>query len=235
MLFHTKTQIADSFEALVAPGVSITTEGLALVSSIVQGKAHVAPATGVAGEKLVGLSYGETVIPNTAPAVFTALAAATQVLPSAPIGGTQLLVRLNGVVATAAAAPAAGAAATAPAAGSYQLTGQTLTLNAADVGSALEVVYRHALTAQQAQMLYGDGVIGQSAASLLGSTGVITNGTVYTDQYDVTADFNSNAPLRLAANGMITNTGTGALAPSLMVVEVPSQAQPMLGLRINTI
>jgi len=229
MLLHTKTQIADSFEALVVPGASITTEGLALVSTIVQGKAHVSPATGVAGETLVGLSYGETVIPNSAPAVFSAIAAATQVLPSAPLGGTQLLVRLNGVVATVAAAGAAVAA------GSYSLTGQTLTLNAADAGATLEVVYRHALTAQQAQMLYGDGVIGQSAASLLGSTGVITNGTVYTDQYDVTADFSTNAPLRLSANGMITNKGTGALAPQLLLVEAPSQAQPMLGLRINAI
>jgi len=233
MLYHLKTQIVNSSEVAVDPAASITTEGMALVSNLINGIQHVSPSTGVAGEQFAGFSYGETVIPNTAPAVFSAIAAATQVLPHAPVGGTQVRITANGTPLTAAAAPAGGGAATA-AAGTFVLAGQTLTLNAAEVGQTLVVTYRYALTAQQAQMLYGDGVVGQSAAALLHSTGVIKQGTVYTDQYDVTADYTAGAQLRLAPNGMITTAaGTGVALTGMTVVEVPSAVQPMLGVSLN--
>jgi len=232
MLNHIKTRVTDSFEAPVVAGSNIVTEGQALVKTFVNGVAHVAPSTGVAGESFIGFSYGETVIPNTAPAVHhVPVALATVTLPNAPVGGTQLRVTSNGVALTSA-----GAAPT-PVAGSYVITGNVITLNAAEVGTVVDVTYRYALTAQQAQMLYGDGVIGQSAAALLNSTGVITCGTVYTDQYDVTADFSAAGIIRLGANGVMTNVaGTGiALTGIVTVVELPTAENPMLGFRMNAI
>lgn len=231
MLQLANTRFGSTFHREVATGVTITTEGVALVYVMEGGKSKVRPSTGAAGEVFAGFSLSrnsqstrlteelEVKVPATAPFVVN--------LPHAPVDG-QIRVGTLAPVAEAGDAPAAG---------EFSLTGKALTLNAALAGQVLRVSLAFAPTFQEAMAATGNDPVGGLPSTALGVIGVIKEGDVFTDQYDVTAEWKADgAPqdVYLGANGLLTTKTGGTKVGAVTILNVPSVGAGFLGVSVRS-
>lgn len=231
MLQLSNTRFGSTFHRDVATGVTIHTEGVALVAVMEQGKMKVRPSTGVANEVFVGFSLSrnsqslrlteelEVKVPATAPYTVT--------LPHAPV---------DGQIAVAGLTPTADPA-DAPAAGEFANVDKVVTFNAAKAGQVVRVSLAFTPTFQESIAASGNDPIGGLPSTALGVIGVIKEGDVYTDQYDVTAEWKADgAPqdVFLGANGLVTTKSGGTKLGSVTILNVPSVGSGFLGLSVRS-
>lgn len=229
MLQLANTRFGSTFNRAVATGATIWTEGVALSYVMQNGQAMVRPSTGVAGEIFAGLSLSRNsqsrrltemlnvVVPSSAPYTFQ--------LPHTPITG-ELAVR--GLTLVTAA----------PSAGEVQSVGKTLTFNAAEAGKVFEVGLAFIPSVLESVAASGNDPVGGLASASVGIVGVIKEGDVYTDQFDVTADWIGNGvdpvPVYLGAEGRFTTKTGGSLLGSVTVLSVPTSGNAFLGLSVRS-
>lgn len=200
-------------------------EGVALVAALENGALTAKPSAGVAGEVFVGVSQNRHVTPVQANGTFSTIVPGTAPytiqLAKTPINAASVNVRINGVAATQGAV----------AAGVYSVSGSTLTFAAADAGKPVEILFRYALTQAEAGLLFGSEPVSLNLAAGVQST-AIYEGTIYTDNFDVSADWSNATVIKLGPNGKFTTSGTGTVVNAI-VAEIPTSAGGFLGLMLQ--
>ena len=130
-------------------------------------------------------------------------------------------------------------ATTAPsAAGEVQYTAgtSTLTFYADDADKTAVVLYKYAAPLALARAAAGDGYpAGLTLSQLNGTIGVLKQGTVYTDQYDLTVDWSAANINNVKVNsaGLFTIGGTGATVANARVVAAPGFGSTYLGIELK--
>ena len=228
MIQFQDSKFGSSEELPIMVGATVTAEGQALVADYTGGVFGVKPSAGAAGEQFVGVSLSQQLtilyLPYVERLTVAALAVTTSFTPAA---GT---IRVYNVTRAAAVAAGAGA-------GQYGISGAVITVvtGGATVNTdVLEVSYRYSPSTVQARAVQGDIPAGGSAALTLGTTGVVTSGTIVNSEFDTSVDWSANpTTVKLAAGGLFTVGGSGINVPNCHVTQVPSASNPFLGLRFS--
>lgn len=116
---------------------------------------------------------------------------------------------------------------------------RTITVDDQNANSTLFVVYGYSPTEIDRRFLYeggGDYYPGNDAPLVYGQVGVITEGIVYTDQFNPAVNWNSVAPstpILGGANGKFTIGGSGCVCTGVKVHAVPTADVPFLGLTLG--
>lgn len=216
----------------VTPGASITAEGQILKSVLTQGQETLQPATGAAGEVLVGFAIQRNLRPSTKVVVET-------LAVNVANGGTVTLSHSN-LVSSTLRVQAKGedvAAGTTGSTYSVNLTSGVVTFNAATTAS-VTFTYVYNLTATEADILFKNAPIGSNASSVWGTaTAAVGFGEITTDQFDTTKDYTTvtattNA-LTAGAAGIITVGGNGTVIPGGRVIKTPTSDDPLLTIGFN--
>lgn len=221
-----KTRIIKSFSRNVATGYDVAQEGVALVYINEAGEAKVRPSSGAAGEKFAGCSLSQVQIPGqlTAIEVSKGVGSLTLKLAKSNLVAGQVAIVVDGTYLTLAAAAAAGKF-------SCNYATGVVTLDAANAGSALDAVeikaiYKYLPTVAEAINAQGAAPAGGiTAASFYSVTGVIVEGDVSTDQFDVTDNWTAtNGPIFLGPNGTFTLKSGGTELKGANIIEAPTAA-----------
>jgi len=220
MLKLQKTRILKSLHRAVATGYDVAQEGVALVYVNEAGAGKVRPSAGIAGEKFAGVSLSQVQVPGQLTAVETIQL----------FGKTTVKLSRTNLVAGQIAIKGftLGTTADAKVFAANLSTGE-LTFATADAGTAAApveytVYYKYIPTLQEAINAQGNAPAGgYTAASTYGVTGIITEGDVATDQFDVTDDWTrTEGPVYLGANGIFTLKAGGTELKGCNIVEAPS-------------
>lgn len=219
------TRIMKSFSRNVATGYNIDQEGQALVYVNENGEVKVRPSSGAAGEKFAGVAISQANIPGTLCAVepLVGNGSTTLKLSRGNVVAGQIAVRVGGNLLTHAASASAGKFA-------VDLVSGVITLDASDAGTALAPVevtayYKYVPSMPEAinaqgQVVGGGGI---TAASYYSVTGIITEGDVATDYFDVTDDWTkTEGPVFLGPNGIFTLKSGGTELKGANVIAAPA-------------
>lgn len=229
MLSFPSTKVFQSIERPVAAGSSITAEGKALIGATVGGVFGAKMSAGSAGEVFLGVSINMLNIPVDAPyqESLTQGAGNTITLTYTPTASSLLLVDSNTSTVQTVGNPGTTA-------NQYSISGQVITLNAAQTGHAYLAQYRFNLTVAQWVALWGNVHPGGPAGAYLGQTGIIQKGDVYTSEYDTAVDWTgNNLAVKLGANGIFTTAGSGVTLTNVTVIAPPQAGLGYLGLEIR--
>jgi hypothetical protein len=221
-----KTRIIKSFHRNVATGYDINQEGVALVYINEAGEAKVRPSSGVAGEKFAGFSLSQVQVPGelTAIEICNGIGDVKVKLQKVALVAGQVAVIVDGVYLSAVAAGS-------EAAGKFSVNGPKgeITLDAANAGTDLKpveikVIYKYLPTLVEAMNAQGQAPAGGvTAASYYSVTGVIVEGDIATDQFDVTDNwFASTGPVFLGPKGILTLKSGGTELKGVNIIEAPS-------------
>jgi hypothetical protein len=220
-----KTRIIKSFHRNIATGYDVAQEGVALVYVNEAGEAKVKPSAGVTGEKFAGVSLSQVQIPGQLTAIETSMVAGnvTVTLAKKFLVAGQVAIVIGGTYLTevAAGAEAAGKF-------SVDLEAGVVTLDAADAGTTvkpveLKAIYKYAPTFIEAINAQGNGPAGGvTAATYYSVSGVIVEGDVATDQFDVTDNWTkSTGPIFLGPKGIFTLKTGGTELKGANIIEAP--------------
>jgi hypothetical protein len=101
-------------------------------------------------------------------------------------------------------------------------------------GFVAHVTYRIEATLSQAREATGDGYpAGYQIAQLNGTVGVIAQGEISTDMFDVGSDFTADAPIYVDANGYFTMSAEGNVeVPNARVLAAPGVASQFLRIKL---
>jgi hypothetical protein len=206
----------------VATGKTVGEEGQGLVAVMEGGVEKVMPSEGLAGEKIVGFAMFRQLTFSTAAVV------EDHVVPTAApfvveLGKQQILagqIRVLDVVAGVDLVPVA-----------IDLAHGTVELAAGDAGKTIRVFYRYELTVAQAIQQFYEAPTNMPNPNFFSQVGVGKGkGRVFTMYYDQSVNWADAAVVpALAAGGMVCNGGVGPVIPNARVVNVPSPADPYLG------
>ena len=231
MLQLANTRFGSTFHREVATGVTIQTEGTALVYVMENGKSKVRPSLGVPGEIFAGFSLSrnsqsgrlteelEVKVPSTAPYTVT--------IPHAP---TNREIRVSDLTLVADVGDA-------PATSEFDINGQKLTFNAAQAGQLFRVSLAFAPSYQESVSALGNDPVGGLPSTAMGVIGVIKEGDVFTDQYDVTAEWKADGAMQdvyTSAKGLVTTKIGGTKLGAVQVIQVPSVGAGFLGLTVRS-
>ena len=223
MLYFPNSKIVDSREEPVAPGAVILAEGQALVRLPGATNQGVLPSTGQAGEIFCGFSVAGV---SAAPfpegyankvETFVVPQSGSVTLALAPVAGQLLAYDVT-----------AGAAVALTGANPATLNGKTL--SGLTPGNTVQATYRYALTVTQARVLFGDVQPGGYAGAQVGQIGAAKRGLIYTSEFDSSVNWAAATAVKLAANGQVTDQSGQGVAVQAVVVAIPSQDIPYLGL-----
>jgi hypothetical protein len=219
-----------SHEMLQAPGVQFQAEGMAVVRTNGNTTAGVQPSTGATTDIFCGFSLaGTSALPFPEPTY-------TKV--------ETFLVPATGIV-TLSLTPVAGEVGVFDLTANGPVTGFTVTGNQVSgltAGDQVQVTYHYDLTVVERRALFGDIQPGGYVGDMIGQIGVVTRGTVFTDQYDATANWaaagSAGNTLVVKANGQVGlgTPGTspaGVAIPNAYVVALPTQDIPFLGITFS--
>jgi hypothetical protein len=218
MLYLPYTKLVDSSEAAVAPGVIIGAEGIALVRANNAQANGVMPSTGTSADKFVGFAIAGT---SAAPFAegftnkvekFVVPSTGIVTVQFAPVTGQVLIIN-----------NATGAVVTGTTVTGNSISGLTSGLN-------ISVTYKYALTVQQARALMGDVTPGGYSGAYVGQIGLARRGLLYTTEFDAAVNWAAVTGIKLAANGQLTSQAGSGVAINAVVVAVPSQDYPYLGI-----
>lgn len=237
MLDLNKSRIFESHVKDVVTGLVNIPEGAAMVSAIEGGVSKAKLSAGVATEQFIGVSTGRPTAPSIAPKFDVLNVPASgpyTVALSRPISGSDILVvhvAANGTRTTLTAGSASNA-------NEYSIASNVITVNSSKASGKLEVSYRYAITLQEANANYNFSVFGADMSLEHGTVGLITAGTIYTDQYDITSDWSLQTravPVRVGPGGVFTLTSNSDAnqAITAIVIQVPGAGSPLLGLHLN--
>ena len=221
-------------EKKIATGSSVGAEGIPLVGTIEENVQVVAPCTIANDLTFVGFSFAHNLVPTVASKVEEV------VVPSAAPYTTQL--SRTGLVATQIAVfNAAGTilteTAAAPTALQYVCNDTTgvLTFNVARAGDTMTVAYRYTPTTLEVKYSWPHESLNINPAfEYLDTVGVIIEGEVYTDQYDVSVDWANTTAIYLGAGVLYDTAGGSTLITAVAgakVIHVPEVDNPFLGIR----
>lgn len=227
MIYSPLSSILRSKEFALALNAQPSADGQAMVSVLVAGVAGVQPSDGVADEKFAGFTNTQTSAASFLQT--TAVVVEDVVLPSskavtlgrAPIAGTAIARDKDTGVVVAIAS----------------VVGKVATISAGTAGQNLSITYRYNLTVVEARSRNGDVTPGGYAGLTTGSVSLVQAGTVYTDQFDTSADFAEvGAKIVLADNGLITTDTVNANGTPISgaIVGLPSVDYPYLGIDFDT-
>jgi hypothetical protein len=221
-----------STEMLQAPGASFHSEGQVAVRVGGNTSAGVQPSNLVANEIFAGFVIaGTSALPFTEPTytkVETFLVPSTGVvtLSVTPASAADV-----GIYDLTTAAPVTGATVT-----GAQVSGLT-------AGDQVQVTYKYDLTVVQRRALFGDIQPGGYVGDTIGQIGVVTRGTVYTSEFDHSANWaaaGSGAAntIVVKADGQVGlgTPGTapaGIAIPNAYIVSLPTQDIPFLGITFS--
>jgi hypothetical protein len=236
MLKQQKTRIIRTQHRDVLTGVDIRQEGVALVFVNNNGLAQVKPAAGVANERFAGVSWSQTQVPDYLTKVEQVQVSGnlTFTLSRNNLVSGQVRIERNsdGSALTLAAAPAAGKFAA-------DYTNGIISIDVTDAGTAavpvlLNVFYKYQPTAMEAIMAQGSGPIGGiTAASAMGTVGVIVEGDVSTDMFDVTDDWSVATKIYLGPAGIFTMKAVGTELRGANLIEAPGVGNAFLTLNLG--
>lgn len=212
----------------LAANVTTVEDGQALVLSVEDNVAKAKPSAGTSGEIFLGIAYSRLVRPSTAVFVETVTGpdgGGAVTLTKTPKALASTSVR-TGVTALTVQAGAANDDT------EVQLVGAVLTFHADSAGIEYVVTYRYDLTLIEARNLFGDGIHGPaSAVEETGVVGVITDGEVWTSNFDPSDNWAAAniADIKTGASGEIVRAGNGAAIRG-HVMKVPDADFPFLGI-----
>lgn len=222
MIYAPLSKYPDSSDTLVAPGVTISSEGLALVRAQGAMSAGVLPSTGTSTDIFVGFSIAGT---SAAPFLegyqnkqetFVVPSTGIVTLQFTPVSG-QVFV-FDTTTNTAVVSPTV-----------VNNTVTTLT-----AGDSVQVTYKYALTVLQARALQGDVQPGGYSGAYIGQIGLIKRGLIYTSNFDASVNWAAVTSIKLAANGIVTgNAGSGNAIAGAVVIAVPGSDVPYLGIEFS--
>jgi hypothetical protein len=220
-----KTRIIKSLHRNVATGHDIAQEGVPLVYVNEAGSAKVRPSQGVAGEKFAGVSLSQVAVPSQMTAVETFVGNGSTAISLARISlvAGQVAIIVNGAYLQAVAAGS-------EAAGKFSVNTSTgvVTLHSANAGTALapvsiKAVYKYVPTVVEAINAQGNGPAGGfTAAQYYAVSGVIVEGDVATDQFDVTDDWTQTEGPIYLGNGIFTLKSGGTELKGANIIEAPT-------------
>jgi hypothetical protein len=221
-----KTRIIKSFHRNVATGYDVATEGTPLVYVNEAGEGKVRPAQGAPGEKFAGFSLSQVTVPGQLTAIETCKGAGslTVKLARTQLVAGQVAIVVDGVYLAVAAAAVPGKFA-------VDLTLGVVTLDAADAGTALapveiKAIYRYKPTVAEALNAQGQATAGGIiAASYYSITGVIVEGDIATDQFDVTDNWAASTGPVYLGNGILTLKAGGTELKGVNIIEAPLAAE----------
>lgn len=236
MLDLNKSTLIETIQHAVATGVNRMEEGMALVAVLENGKMKVKPATGAAGEHLVGVSIARAAMPTIAPRIEDLVVPATGPytvnLGRTPAGVVGATVLVN--ASTRTNLTAAGAADTTH----FSRSGQVVTFDASFAGKTVQMRYSNDVSTKEATLLYGFDAFVSVDLALAPVIGVIREGIIYTSCYDPLVDWDAiggSNKVQLATGGIFTmNSGGQETSFVATVYETPSaNNRGMLALLIN--
>jgi len=212
-------------EYLIASGAAIENEGAVLVSVIEDNTAKVKLSEGKEGEKVVGFSWSNAIIPGTV------VASKTETADKAYAAGEFTIALANAVEdSVRAELTKAEDGSVVEAAGELADGVYTLT-DAVAEGDTIVVTYRKNLTVAEQTALFGNARPNLNNNLALGSISVIRgNGDMVTDQYDTSADWSEATEAFAGANGLLAPTGTVKVGN---ITIKPTAGQPWLGVSFN--
>lgn len=207
-------------------------EGSPLILKVEDGLGKVSLGTGADAEVFEGVAFAGFVRPEQLSASFEVTINAQQlavVLPHVAIGsvgGT-----IDGVNATVVTTgtPTTGQIL-------FETATNTVTFATADAGKKAVILYRYQASLAEARFAAGDGYPGGFQLSELnGSIGVIHQGLVSTDQYDVSADWTEAniSNIKVNADGKFSRGGTGAAVTNGRVIAAPGVNSAYLQLQLK--
>jgi len=223
MFYLPKQKAQLTHEVAVAPGAIFTSEGQAAVRTSGDTAAGVRPSTGNNTDVFAGF-----VIAGTAGAAFNEeyySKVETLTVPSS--GSIQLQFE---PVANQVGVYDVTDSAAVPISGGVSISGKVISgLTAAH---EVTVTYKYPLTVVQARTLQGDATPGGYAGNHLGQIGLVTHGTIYTNNFDNSNNWGAATAVKLSANGQLTDQSGGGVAINATVIELPSVEVPFLGLEV---
>lgn len=223
MIYHPLSAHVRSTEYPLAAGAVLSADGQALVASNVGGQFGVGPSMGVAGEKFVGFVLAQT---SAAPFLEqNEVKVEKQVVPAS---GSITLAFTPLASSTSVVDETTGADVATPTVVGNVVSGLT-------VGDQVKVTYTYAMTVQQAISSQGNAIPSGYAGSLLGSTGCSQAGRIYTSQFDTSKNWAAATGVKLSANGQLTDQSGSGVAVNAIIVAVPNQDIPFLGLEFSAV
>ena len=237
MINFAALRIAQSVSRAVTSPLLITAEGQALVADDALGNG-VALAGGGATEKFVGISISQQRSLSVMSHVEEITVAADGTFSTSFVSLSLALERFAIVTAGVEAATALDMTPATPGAPTIleadYLGVKAYKTHVSNAGKTVRAYYRYAPTLAQAQAIQGDVLPGGDSGVLLNLVGVITQGDVYTTEFDPSVNWaGSTADLRLKAGGLFTLGGSGAAPANVRVISRPTSTSPFLGLAVN--
>lgn len=221
MLDFTRTSVVEARELPTVNTTSITAEGQALVVDYTGGVCTLKASAGTGGEIYYGCSLAQQLTLLELPEIVVDVVATSYTLPHTPIGGS---IYIYNVTAGSEITFNAGAGS-----GQYNIVGNVLTFNAAQVGNTFRAQYRYVPTTLEAQTIQGSIPPGGAASLLLNSMGAIIKGQIATSNYDTAVNWNvANPVLTLGAGGRYTLGGSGGAVPGAKIINIPSSEDSFL-------
>lgn len=227
MIDLTRVKILDSEEMPITPN-SVKDEGTALVSNFVDGELVLSPAEGTGSEVFAGVSFGYSFFPTVKVEVVTA---------TVPASGSYVVsVKPNLVASQISIYDVTGGAALAEdtvADGKFSVDDLTgvITFHSAQASHVVKITYKFYPTVLE---LVSDGIVPSIyplGIDEINRIGVIKKGTIYTDRFDVTVDWESRPQVVLAAGG-IFSTATAGTVVNASIKSIPTENDPYLGLEL---
>lgn len=223
MIYYPNSFAQRSTEYPLAPGVSLSSDGQALVGYMTNGVFGVGPSTGTATDVFIGFSMTQV--------------SAANFLEQTAVKVEKLTVSAGGTVALQFT-PMAGSVAVFDVTLNTRPTTFTVAANvlsALTAGDSVYVTYTYALTVAQSVALQGNQTPGGFAGYYSRSVGVAQNGRIHTNQFDTSKNWSAATAVKLGANGILQDqTGTGVVTNAI-VVSVPSIDYPYLGLEFGAV
>jgi hypothetical protein len=221
-----------SIEMLQAPGASFQAEGQVVVRTNGNQSAGVQPSTGNTTDIFCGFAIaGTSALPFAEP---TYSKVETFLVPATGV------VTLSVTPASAADVGVFDLTTNAPVTG-FTVAGAKV--SGLTAGDQVQVTYKYDLTVVQRRALFGDIQPGGYVGDTIGQIGVVTRGTVYTTEFDHSANWaaaGSSAATTIVAkaNGQLGlgTPGTapaGIAIPNAYIVSLPTQDVPFLGITFS--
>lgn len=211
----------------VYSAATIGAEGLVLMRVIEAGEETVKASAGASGEIFVGFSWMHNILPSIVSKVMNVTVSATPfnatLMPNLLAANVQIVRDSDGTVLTE------GNPASADEYSVVDLTG-VVTFHSADEGETMTCTFRYSPSALELKFMYPDADVNINPAfEVIGSIGVITEGAVYTDQFDASVDWSTATALKMGAGGLVNAAGSVSI-PNARVVHVPDVDNPFLGI-----
>lgn len=236
MLKRNATVIGSTMEGQVVTGSSVLHDGSVLTRVLVSGKEKVKPSEGLKTDVFIGFSYNLNANPINASKVELVTVPATSprsitLAKTNTLVGQILIRKVSGgtVLDEVSANPGAGEYAVDEATG-------IILFNVAEAGVAIQVVYRYTVSAADLYYRYSHTDPNRDALyDMFQAVGVITEGDVFTDQFNAGIDWNNVISVNMAAGGLVTGDGAGEEIPNARVIHSPTSDNPFLGVSVLNI